>query len=73
MRVVIILHTLKKFKIIILAVLLIKLFMLIKMKKCSLYIYIEAILKEYDYCKKVINEHFNKNLIMSERDEQIYQ
>ena len=25
---------------------------------------IEAILEEYDYCKIVIKEHFNKNLVM---------
>ena len=28
--------------------------------------FIEAILKEYEYCKKVMKKHFNKNLIMSE-------
>ena len=27
--------------------------------------FIEAILEKYDYCKKVIKKHFNKNLIMS--------
>ena len=26
---------------------------------------IEAILKEYDYCKQIIKNHFNKNLIIS--------
>ena len=30
------------------------------------YEFIKAILKEYKYCKKVMNKHFNKNLIMSE-------
>ena len=29
------------------------------------YKYIEAILKECEYCKKVMNKHFNKNLIMN--------
>ena len=29
------------------------------------YEFIKAILKEYKYCKKVMNKHFNKNLIMS--------
>ena len=28
--------------------------------------FIEAILKEYEYCKKVMKKHFNKDLIMSE-------
>ena len=30
------------------------------------YEFIKAILKEYQYCKKVLKKHFNKNLIMSE-------
>ena len=29
----------------------------------------EAIFKEYDYCKKVIKKHFNKNLEMSAEHE----
>ena len=29
------------------------------------YEFIKAILKEYKYCRKVMNKHFNKNLIMS--------
>ena len=32
------------------------------------YEFIKAILKEYKYCKKVMNKHFNKNLIMSEEE-----
>ena len=27
--------------------------------------FIEAILKEYEYCKRVAKKHFNKNLIMT--------
>ena len=34
---------------------------------------IEAILEEYGYCKKVIKNHFNKNLVMSVEDERIFQ
>ena len=34
------------------------------------YEFIEVILKEYEYCKKVIKKHFNKNLIMSEDEEE---
>ena len=34
------------------------------------YEFIKAILKECKYCKKVINKHFNKNLIMSEEEDQ---
>ena len=33
------------------------------------YKFIEAILKEYEYCKKLMKKRFNKNLIMSEEDE----
>ena len=32
--------------------------------------FIEAILKEYEYCQKVMKNHFNKNLIMTEEEEQ---
>ena len=32
--------------------------------------FIKAILKEYDYCKKVMKKHFNKNLIMTEDEEE---
>ena len=32
--------------------------------------FIEAILKDYEYCKKVMKKHFNKNLIMTEEAEQ---
>ena len=34
------------------------------------YKFIEAILKKYEYCKKLMKKHFNKNLIMSEEEEQ---
>ena len=34
------------------------------------YKFLEAILKEYQFCKKVMKKHFNKNLIMSEEEEQ---
>ena len=32
--------------------------------------FIKAILKQCQYCKKVMKKHFNKNLIMSEEEEQ---
>ena len=32
--------------------------------------FIEATLKEYEYCKKVMKKHSNKNLIMTEKEEQ---
>ena len=31
--------------------------------------FIETIFREREYCKKVINKHFNKNLIMTEEEE----
>ena len=33
----------------------------------------EAILEEYRYCKKIINKHSNKNLIMTEEEEDLFQ
>ena len=32
--------------------------------------FIKAIFKEYEYCKKVIEKHVNKNLIINEKEEQ---
>ena len=32
--------------------------------------FIEPILKEYQYCKKVMKKHFNKNLIMTGKEEE---
>ena len=37
------------------------------------YEFIKVILKEYQYCKKVMKKHFNKNLIMSEEEEHLFQ
>ena len=37
------------------------------------YEFIKAILKEYKYCKKIMKKHFNKNLIMSEEEEYLFQ
>ena len=36
------------------------------------YEFIKAILKEYEYCKKVMNKHFNKNLMMSQKEEHLF-
>ena len=36
------------------------------------YEFIKTILNEYKYCKKVISKHFNKNLIMSEKEEHLF-
>ena len=30
-----------------------------------------GVLKEYKYCKKVMNKHFNENMIMSEEEDQV--
>ena len=35
--------------------------------------FIKAILKEYKYCEKVMKKHFNKNLIMSDEEEHLFQ
>ena len=37
------------------------------------YEFIEAILKEFEYYKKVMKKHFNKNLIMSDEEEKQFQ
>ena len=36
------------------------------------YKFIEVILEEYEYCKKVMKKHFNKNLIMTEDEENVH-
>ena len=41
--------------------------------KSAAYKFIEAILKERKYCRKVIKKHFNKNLIMSAEEEEKFQ
>ena len=35
--------------------------------------FIKAIREKFEYCKKVMNKHFKKNLIMSEREEHLFQ
>ena len=35
--------------------------------------FIKAILKEYKYCKKIMNKYFDKNLIMSKEEEPLFQ
>ena len=37
------------------------------------YEFIKAILQEYKYCKKEMKKHFNKNLIMTEEEEDLFQ
>ena len=41
--------------------------------KNAAYEFIKAILEEYEYCKKIMKEYFNKNLIMTEEEENSYQ
>ena len=35
--------------------------------KNAVYKFIEAVLKEYDYCKKMIKKHFDKNLKLTKK------
>ena len=35
--------------------------------------FIKAILEEYEYCKKVMKKHFNKNLIITGKEEEQFQ
>ena len=37
------------------------------------YKFFEANLKEYQHCKKVMKKYFNKNLIMSEKENEQFQ
>ena len=46
------------------------LFIEVKMQLMNL---LKQFLKEYKYCKKVMNKHFNKNLIMSEEEGYLFQ
>ena len=41
--------------------------------KNAAYEFIKSILKEHKYCKKMMNKHFNKNLVMSEEEEHLLQ
>ena len=41
--------------------------------KNAAYKFIEAILKEYDYCRKIMKKNFNKNLVMSVDKEEKFQ
>ena len=47
--------------------------LVLQRKKNAVYRFIKAILEEDYYCKKVIKKHFNKNLVMSPEDEEIFQ
>ena len=42
-------------------------------EKNAAYEFTEAVLKEYDYFKKIMKKHFNKNLIMSVDEEERFQ
>ena len=41
--------------------------------KNVVYKFTDAIFKDYDYCKRVMDEHFNKNIIISVEDEEMFQ
>ena len=36
------------------------------------YEFIKAIIKEYEYCKKVMKKHFHKNLVISGEEEHLF-
>ena len=37
------------------------------------YEFIKSILEEHKYCKKMMNKHFNKNLMMNKEEEHLFQ
>ena len=39
----------------------------------AVYEFIKAIPEEYEYCQKIMKEYFNKNLIMTEEEENLFQ
>ena len=41
--------------------------------KHAAYEFIKSIFKEHKYCRKIMNKHFNKNLIMTEEEENLFQ
>ena len=41
--------------------------------KNAAYEFIKAILEECEYCKKIMKKYFNKNLIMTEEEEKLFQ
>ena len=41
--------------------------------KNTAYKFIESTFKEFEFCKKVMKKYFNKNLIMSEKQEEQFQ
>ena len=42
-------------------------------RKNSVNKFIEKIIKQYNYCKDVMRKYFNKNLVMSAKDEERFQ
>ena len=40
--------------------------------KNAAYEFIKALLEEHKYCKKIMEKHFNKNLIMTEEEEHLF-
>ena len=41
--------------------------------KIAAYEFIRSILKEHKYCKKIMKKHFNKNLVITEEEEHLFQ
>ena len=41
--------------------------------KNAAYEFIKAFLKEYKYCRKIMKKYFNKNLVMTEEEEHLFQ
>ena len=37
------------------------------------YEFFKAILEEHEFCKKIMKKHFNKNLVMTEKEEYLFQ
>ena len=40
--------------------------------KNAAYEFIKAVLQEYKYCRNIMKKHFNKNLVMTEEEENLF-
>ena len=45
----------------------------IEVKMQLINFFFQVFLKEYKYCRNVMNKHFNRNLIMREEEEHLFQ
>ena len=47
--------------------------MVLYIRKSAVNNFIKSILSEYNYCKKIMKKHFNKNLVMSAKENELFE